>query len=130
MHLILCVDDRNGLSFCGRRLSRDRMLIEHMLKLSTGKRIWVHPYSLPLFPADTVTAHEVFLNQAQAGEYCFAEISQLPETAESVILYRWNRAYPATETLPQNFLSSMRLVHMEEFPGSSHEKITMEKYIP
>ena len=130
MHLILCADDRNGLSFCGRRLSRDRLLIEHMLMLSAGQRLWVHPYSLPLFPSDAVIAHEAFLDKAQAGEYCFLEISRLPETVESVVLYRWNRAYPATETLPQNLLSSMHLVHTEEFPGSSHEKITMEKYIP
>lgn len=130
MHLILCVDDRNGLSFCGRRLSRDRLLNEHILKISAGHRLWVHPYSRELFPADAVMADAEFLAKAQPGDYCFAEISLLPQSVESITLYRWNRAYPATDKLPGDFLSAMRLVQTEEFPGNSHERITMEKYVP
>ena len=50
MHLIFCVDDDYGLSFCGRRLSRDREVYAHMLKISHGHTLWVAPESTGLFP--------------------------------------------------------------------------------
>ena len=47
--------------------------------------------------------------------------------AETIVLYRWNRAYPADVkfTMPQGFA----LKESRDFAGSSHEKITREEYI-
>ena len=131
MHLILCVDNRDGLSFCGRRLSRDRRLCEQILQLTTGSTLWMSAYSEPLFPGASVRVDEDFQHRAGKGEYCFLEVTPLLDAyndLESVILYHWNRDYPATTKFPRTLLDAMHLAYSEEFPGSSHEMITMERY--
>ena len=131
MHLILCIDERDGLSFCGKRLSRDRTVNNHMLQLASGHKIWMSPYSAPFFEGDAVCADDHFLQKAGAGEYCFLEVDVLPannETLESVILYHWNRPYPSTVKFSRELLTGMHLVQTEEFTGNSHKLITMERY--
>lgn len=133
MHLIICVDDRDGMSFCGRRLSRDRELCAHMLRITQGAKLWMSPYSAKLFPGEDVLADADFQRKAGSGDYCFVETDPLLpdyENLESVILYHWNRSYPATVKFPRTLLKDMHMESVEEFPGSSHEKITMEKYVP
>lgn len=131
MHLIVCVDDRYGMSFCGRRLSRDKAVSAHILHISAHNELWIHPSSKILFPDLNVKTDPDFLSKAKEGSYCFVETTALPdkmENLESVILYHWNRAYPATVKFPQELLKDMHLAHTEEFPGNSHDKITMERY--
>ncbi len=133
MHLIVCVDERDGMAFCGRRLSRDKEVSAHICKLTEGHGLWLHAGSAQLFPQTAVKIAPDFLEQAQAGEYCFVETIALPaalDSLESVILYHWNRAYPSNLRFPRALLSGMRLEYTEEFPGNSHDKITMERYIP
>ena len=131
MHLILCIDERDGLSFCGKRQSRDRAVNEHILQMADGQKVWMSPYSAPFFEGNAVCADAHFLEKAGVGEYCFLEVDPLPENnenLESVILYHWNRTYPSTVKFPRSLLSGMNLVQREEFSGSSHETITMERY--
>ena len=131
MHLIVCVDDRYGMSFCGRRLSRDRAVSAHILSLTSGSILWMHPASKLLFPDGKVKTDPAFLDKAADEDYCFAETAALPsvmENLESVILYHWNRTYPATVTFPRELIKDMRLACREDFPGNSHETITMERY--
>ena len=130
MHLILCLDDRNGLSFCGRRLSSDRLVCSHMLRLRGNSKLWMNAYSGKLFPEASVQIHDDFFQKASSGEYCFAETGPLPaaQCLESVVIYRWNRHYPSTEKLPQTYLNGLRCIHREEFSGCSHDTITMERY--
>lgn len=132
MHLIVCIDDRDGMSFCGRRLSRDRELNAHILKLTAGRNLWMSAYSAKLFPNAVVMEDEAFLYKAGPDDYCFAETVQLPATCEnigSLTLYCWNRSYPATVKFPRELLKSMRLESSEEFSGHSHERITVERYV-
>lgn len=132
MHLIFCVDERDGLSFCGRRLSQDRNLCQHMLTLTAGSRLWVHPYSAKLFPEGSVLVDETYIEQAKTGDYCFVEKGPFPASwgdVHSVTLYHWNRAYPSTERFSRSLLENMHLETTEEFPGNSHEKITMERFV-
>ena len=49
MIVIVCVDQRNGLAFNGRRQSRDRMVAADILKESAGRRLWMTPSSRRLF---------------------------------------------------------------------------------
>ena len=131
MHLIVCVDDRDGMSFCGRRLSSDRVLIEYILRLTSQNALWMNAYSAKLFPQNAVHVDEDFLQKAGMGEYCFVEttpLTQLPD-AESIILCKWNRRYPATCKFPSQLLEGMRLNQREDFPGDSHDKITVERYV-
>ena len=131
MHMIVCIDERDGLSFCGRRLSRDSVLNQHMLKMTEGHALWMNAYSAKMFSGTDICEDELYLKKAAMGEYCFLENATLPETnenLESVILYHWNRTYPSTVKFPRELLEGMQLVHTEEFAGSSHEMITMERY--
>lgn len=127
----VCIDDRNGLLFNHRRLSRDRAQQEDLLALCGEKPLWLAPYSAPLFDwaPERVRVEEDFLEQAAPGDICFVEDRQPPaEKLEGLILYRWNRAYPSDVRLELD-LSRFTLTERTEFPGVSHETITREQYI-
>lgn len=131
MHLILCIDRRNGMSFCGKRQSSDRMVTEDILNITAGQRLWMSPYSAGLFPEGSVCVDPDFLSKAGQGDYCFLETTPLPSELsglESVILYRWNRHYPSTVTFPVSILLPFVLNESREFSGNSHDTITMERY--
>ena len=132
MHLIFCVDERDGLSFCGRRLSQDRELILHILSRISHNKIWIHPYSAKLFPEDAALCDPDYMDKAGKNDYCFVEKGPFPAQwtgVDSVTLYHWNRAYPSTERFPRTLLDNMHLDVVEEFSGNSHEKITMERFV-
>ena len=133
MHLIVCIDDRYGLSFSGRRLSSDIVVTEYILSVSAHSRLWIAPYSTKLLNGGHVCVSEDYLAQCEAGAYCFVErdVPQVSkEKLESVTLCCWNRRYPATEHFSRDLLGGMHLVSTEDFPGNSHEKITVERYMP
>ena len=132
---IVCVDDRYGIAFNHRRQSRDRILYADVLKLCGTGGLWLPPYSRELFSAtapEQLRVDEAFLDRAGAGEYCFAECSPLMPYAqrmEGMVLYRWNRCYPADRYLdlrPEKM--AWKLLERVDFAGSSHKKITREVY--
>ena len=131
MHLIVCIDQRNGMSFAGRRQSMDRLLRADILALTEGFPLWMPPYSAAQFreEAPNIRIAEDFLALAGEGEYCFCETALPEENVESIILYRWHRHYPADLYLPQDWLDSRLPVQTTEFPGNSHEIITREVYV-
>lgn len=132
MHLIVCIDQRDGLSFCGRCLSRDAAVNAHILTLTRGKRLWMTADSAKQFPkADHIEIHENCQNMAGEGDYCLAELDikqGVADRLESVFLYNWNRSYPSTVKFPRELLNTMHLEYTEDFPGNSHETITLERY--
>ena len=132
MILIVCVDNKNGMLFNRRRQSQDRILRARILELTAQSRLWMNAYSAKQFdaPAPQICLAEDFLSQAAPGEYCFLENavpSSLLEQIEQVILYRWNRDYPADVHFTLD-LSGFQLSQTTDFTGSSHEKITEEIY--
>lgn len=130
MHLIICIDDRNGMGFLGRRQSKDRLLRADMLELTAGAPLWMAPYSAKQFEeaAENIRVAEDFLSRAEAGQYCFCELALPEENIESIVVYRWNRHYPSDFVFPVSLLESRRLLERKEFSGSSHETITREVY--
>lgn len=132
MKIIVCLDDRNGMLFAGRRQSSDRCLTERICSMTKDSRLWLSKYSAPMFAAAAnICVDEDYLQKAQAGEFCFAE-KALPveciSRAEEIIVFRWNRHYPADIRFPAEHLQTRQQVQTAEFPGNSHEKITMEVY--
>ena len=128
MLLIVCVDDNMGMAFNHRRQSQDCLLRRRLLERVGASKLWMSPYTARQFDAlpENVRVSETFLSEAEAGEYCFAELS-CPDDAEGVVLYRWNRSYPGDFHLDLD-LNQWRLVQTTEFAGYSHEKITKEIY--
>ena len=134
MIVIVCVDDSMGMLFNRRRQSRDRAVVEDILSVSKGNRLYMKEYSYPLFQeldVDHVTVASDFLDKAKEGEYCFVEdtgAADCREKIEQLILYRWNRKYPADLYLDLDLKKGWHLSRSEEFAGTSHEKITKEVY--
>ena len=138
MRIIVAVDDGGGLMFNRRRQSQDRVLRERILRLSDGARLWMNAYTRKQF-ADAETAagriqvDEDFLEKAADGDYCFVENAPvLPALGrvERVVLFRWNRAYPSDMKFDVDLSAPpWKLTETDEFPGSSHEKITEEVYV-
>lgn len=128
----VCIGEGNGMLFNRRRVSRDSAQQADLLSLCGGGRLWMNGYSAPLFAdaSDRITVDADFLEKAGPGEVCFVEDQPLAPAAdrlEAVVLYRWNRAYPADVRLDLD-LSAYELAARTEFPGVSHEHITREVY--
>ena len=128
MTVIVCVDDRGGMRFHGRRQSRDRVLCADVLRLCG--RVRMNAASAALFQGldGQIQACEDFLRTAGPGDVCFVEDGPLAGLEiDTLILYRWNRVYPADVFLPYD-LREWTLRACSEFPGYSHECITKEVY--
>ena len=78
-----------------------------------------------------ISVSERFLEEAGEDEYCFVEnvpIQEYKDEIQTVVLYRWNRKYPADIRFAID-LSRWKMVECVEFSGHSHEKITKEVYV-
>ena len=131
---IVCIDGRDGLRFHDRRQSRDRAVTADVMRMAQGQPVWMDAASAVLFPAEAVRTEARFLAQAPEGAYCFVEgapLSPWLSRIEEVVVYGWNRIYPADMWLDLNLMEpEWRLVSREEFPGYSHARITKERYRP
>ena len=139
MKLIVCIDEKKGMMFNHRRQSQDRVLRDDIRKECQGSILRMNAYSAGLFEkeADVETTVQIFcsedfLAQASEDDCCFVEdqdISLWLEQADTVILYQWNRHYPAdlyfTAELSED---TWQMERQEDFAGSSHEKITKTVY--
>ena len=128
MIIIQCVDNRNGTFFNRRRQSQDRLLRSRILSELHGRRLWMNAYSLRQFQKELplevrLSVDEDFLAKAGNGEVCFVEgLPLLPwlDRIEQVILYRWNRDYPADTYLDLALdAPPWSLAAREDFPGFS-----------
>ena len=133
MIIIVCIDNRKGMMFHHRRQSQDKVLRSHILEMTGPDKLWMNEYSYKQFSdADSALLHidPNFLDKAGSGEYCFVENSDpspFKEKIEKVILFHWNRDYPA-DTYFTLDISGWTLEESEEIAGYSHEKITKEIY--
>ncbi|MBQ7499461.1 MAG: ribonuclease Z, partial [Clostridia bacterium] len=100
MKIILCVDDRGGILFNDRRLSRDSAVIGDIISLTEDSVLYTDEYSAELFEglkADIRICDDP-LSKAGEDDFCFIEKTPLSGYEDSVggyIIYRWNRRYPA-----------------------------------
>ena len=131
MHVILCIDDENGMMFFGRRQSQDRALRQRIMTLTKGKTLWMNGYSAKLFLSDgyeDIRVSEDFLSQAGKDDYCYVEnidITPYASSIDTLVLYHWNRLYPSDMKLTMP-LTGWTVVSEKEFVGTAHEKITEE----
>ncbi|MBC3536140.1 ribonuclease Z [Megasphaera hominis] len=133
MIVMVALDDHQGLCFNHRRQSRDRVLRDYMLDLAGDSGIWLNAYSASMFTEDTHTLHiaEDFLDQAGPGEYALVEDKAVRPYAgkiEKLIVFRWNRSYPADMYFDLTPDDGWQLQSSRDFAGSSHDKITEEVY--
>ena len=135
MRVIVCVEDRGGMTFGGRRVSRDREVIADIAKDMKGASLIAESYSKILF--EDVDCNVRYtddpLDEAEENDTCFVERADLSPYADKInalTVYRWNRRYPWDKGLdisPE--LCGLRLFSTSDIVGYSHEKITKEIYV-
>ena len=132
MRVAVCIDDFGGMTFNGRRQSRDRELTADLVREAGEGKLRISPFSADLFEADAVAVSADFLAEAAEAELCFLEDQPLLphlDRVDELILYRWNRRYPRDLLFDVDPVAAgLRLVEQTEFRGYSHEKITKERY--
>ena len=134
MILIVCVDEKNGMIFNNRRQSRDKILIAHILEVTKNKKLWITNFSQDIFnmsDANNLIIDDQFIEKMREDDYCFVEnieVKTLIDKVDKIIIYNWNRNYPADQYFDIN-LDEWVIDSEEEFSGSSHDKITQKIYI-
>lgn len=135
MNIIVCLDDKNGMLFNKRRQSQDRILRNNIKNTVKNKKLFMNEYSYKLFnDIDTgnIEVSENFLDKCTSDNFCLVEDKSLKyykNKISTLIIYRWNRIYPADLHFDIDVnSSSWQLISSEDFSGSSHEKITKEIY--
>ena len=135
MIAIVCLDDRNGMCFNHRRQSRDACLRAWVMDMTKGSRLWMSPYSAEQFAREgegKICVSEAFLEQAGKGDYVFVEdrlLAPWAEKVEKLVVFRWNRVYPGDQYFDLDLAEGQwHKTETRDFPGKSHERITMEVY--
>lgn len=131
MKIIVCVDKSNGMLFNSRRQSQDEELRKRIIEISKNSKLLMNDYSAKQFEnKNNIFISENFLNEAKTGDYCFIENNEIPtEKIEEIIIYKWNRKYPADTYFEIDLKKGFKKISSTDFSGSSHEKITEEIYI-
>ena len=129
MTVYVCLDDRDGMLFNKRRQSRDAAVLED-IRASVPGVLTVDPYSQKLVQGAGIP-YELAPEELPEEAHFFLETrpaKAVVEQASTVVIYRWNRHYPADVRFDAD-LSRFRLESTVEFPGKSHETITKEVYV-
>ena len=129
----ICVDDNGGMLLFGKRLSRDRALIDDLLSSAAGKNVYITPFSKNLFDGrEGIAIFDDPISMMGDGDIFFAEnislLSNIDVIAELVV-YRWNRRYPSDykmDIAPEE--NGFSLCDSYDFVGNSHDKITKDIY--
>ncbi|MBT9776569.1 ribonuclease Z [Clostridium sp. MCC353] len=133
MTAIICLDDDNGMMFNHRRQSQDREVRARVMERAAGQKLWMNAYSYKQFTdcsSEGIIADEGFLEKAGEDDYCFIEdrnIIPYLDRIERIILYKWNRKYPADFYFTVE-LEGWKQNGRKDFTGYSHEMITEEVY--
>jgi hypothetical protein len=133
MFVIICIDDNKGMMFNHRRQSQDKNLRNYILSEINNDKLWMNAYTYGQFSEtqlQNIVVDEDFLKKAGQSEYCFVEdedINPYLEKIEKIVLFKWNRKYPADFHFNVD-INGWDLVKTEELRGNSHEKITKEIY--
>ena len=96
MKIIACVDENLGLMFHHRRQSQDRIVRERIKTIT--KKLYMNQYSYQLYQDlfDEAIVDEKFMDIAKDNDYCLIEnVSIDCKDIDEVILFYWNREYPA-----------------------------------
>ena len=135
MTVFVCIDERGGMMFNKRRQSRDRKLIEDLVRHANDAAIYISDYSESLFEESEASVICVSnpLESARRDSCAFVEnisISEYLSKIDTLVIYNWNRHYPSDmklDVIPSE--AGFKLLESYDFEGFSHEKITKEVYV-
>ncbi|CAM2078543.1 MAG: ribonuclease Z [uncultured Clostridium sp.] len=135
MNIIVCLDDKNGLMFNKRRQSQDKVLRTNIKELVKNQNLFMNEYSYKLYKDiddGNIKVCENFLNECPDTDFCLIENTEVKNyinNINTIVVYKWNRLYPSDFYFDIDLNTNLwELLEVEEFQGSSHEKITKETY--
>ena len=133
MKIFICLDDNNGMMFNGRRQSRDEAVVKDILDFAGEEKVWVSSYSSKLFHTnqERILLEDNISKDTLIHGYCFMEdvpLKLYEDSIENLIVYCWNRVYPADVYLDIILNTDWEMIDTKEFGGKSHEKITRKIY--
>ncbi len=129
MKVIICVDKNNGMLFNNRRLSRDKVIYDYILNMVKDNKLYCNEYSSSLFDSkENIIISNDFLDKATKEDYVFIENNKIPNQISELIVFRWNRLYPADTFFDENIISlnNLKKISSKNFKGFSHNKITVD----
>ena len=135
MTVIVSIEDRGGMLFLKRRVSKDRLLTDDIAKTVGDGVLYVSDFSEELFSESNVSVLCVPnpLDVAGKDDFVFVEnmeIKNYTDKIDRLIIYKWNRKYPfdfSLDIVPAE--CGFSLSESCNFKGYSHEKITKEIYV-
>ena len=116
MVIIVCLDQKNGMRFNHRRLSRDREIIKDIYKMLLDAPLYMSSQSQILFEDydGKIVVDPKFMEKSDM--FCFVETSDFDtHKVDEIIVYRFD-------------LNEYILMEESEFKGYSHDVITKEIY--
>lgn len=131
MKIFVCVDNRNGIMFNNRRVSRDSVLNQKVIDICGENPLYVSLYSSKLFEKySNVIVSNDFINKVSKDDFAFVEdIIPSEEDIDEVYLFKFNRNYPADTHLEIDLENgNYKKIEESDFVGSSHDEITLEVY--
>ena len=134
MTVFVCVSDKGGIFFGGKRQSRDRKVTEDILGEAGDGKVMVREYSKSLFVKnpERITVVQNPLSVGGEGDFVFSEgeaLSDYVDKIKRLIIYRWNRDYPQDMLFDIDPCRFFSLLNTCDFEGNSHEKITKEVWV-
>lgn len=132
MKLIFCVDKQNGMMLFGKRQSQDRFLRERILDLVGDAKLWMSEYSAKQFEPDAhIMVDDDYMYKAGDEDYCFVENrGYVLDNVSEIILCHWNRQYQADQFFDVDLQANQfEKKSVEAMKGSSHDNITIERYV-
>ena len=125
----VCLDDRNGMSFNGRRQSRDSKVFEDIRQELTGELL-IDPFSEKLICRAELPYRIIEGPLPEEGQF-FLEMRPVQDalTADRIVIYRWGRHYPADRRWELDLEEhGFSLAAQTAFQGTSHELIGKDVY--
>ena len=134
MTVFVCLDDISGMTFGGRRQSRDSRVIADVFAECGSKPLFISPFSEKLMSeSGSVRVKRNPLSAAGTGDFCFIEdrgISRHLKKIKKLVIYHWNERYPTDFSFDTDPLAAgFTLRESIDFVGTSHDKITKEIYV-
>ena len=115
--------------FNNRRLSRDKVIYDYILNMVKDNKLYCNEYSSSLFDSkENIIISNDFLDKATKEDYVFIENNKIPNQISELIVFRWNRLYPADTFFDENIISlnNLKKISSKNFKGFSHNKITVD----
>lgn len=134
MNVIVCIDNRLGMTFNNRRQSKDEVVVGKIKEIVGSKKLYANEFSSKLFADFCTTVQDSLLlsilnTEGEEESYCFVEnidISPYFNKIGSLYIFKWNRDYPYDFSLKDGYRNIFHLVSREDFKGKSHDNITLE----